>query len=107
MSLLSCFAPKQKNQSKHKTDVEEVNGKPDIPPLSNGAANGTATVTEVPAYKVEPEVTGFDTARGHEQPPATAMAQITKPKSKTSHAGKKFDPSQRFVRDLPKHPEYR
>lgn len=102
MSFLSCFSPKPKEDGKDKGVSEAAASPVEIPPLSNGgAANGFGGAKE---YSPDAELSGFDSAREADPAPVTAMAQIVKPKAKSS---KKADPSQRFVKELPKHPEYR
>lgn len=110
MSLFNCFVPKAKDRPKANVDEEKASGPAaDLSPLSNGGrANGSASLDEVSsAYKVEPHSSGFDSATEADIPPPTAMAQITKPKPKVAYSSRKPDPSLRFVKDLPKHPEYR
>jgi len=81
-----------------------------VPGIPVGSADSDHTDE---LHDTKDDLSGFDTAR--EEPvakhPGTAMAQISTQTSsqKPSRypAAKQHDPSIRFVKELPKHPEYR
>ena len=117
-SFLSCFTPKVKQpqaagdedqpfSDRKAKEAEGAHNLSELPaPTSNGGAPiGTADMAN--GHDVS------DAAREKDQKPQpqpaaakpTVMAELSKPvRTKPT---KRFDPSQRFVRELPCHPEYR
>jgi hypothetical protein len=114
MSFLSCFSskPSSRDSSKQQRVIEaepvyKSAEKVPVIPVGFPDSDHTDDISDP-----KEDLSGFDTAR--EEPLAkhtgTAMAQIstqTTPKTSRYPAAKQHDPSIRFVKELPKHPEYR
>ena len=113
MSFLSCFSSKpSRDASKQQKAVEpesvyKAPSKKQVPVIPVGQSDSDHT-DELTDTK---DLSGFDTAREEPvaKPSATAMVSTQPSQQKPSRypAAKQHDPSIRFVKELPKHPEYR
>ena len=116
-SFLSCLSPKVKQPQAaadedqpftNRKAKEAEGGHDDFSELPAVTSNGGARIGTADVAIGHDALDAGHNQKAQPQPAAakpTVMAELSKPTR--AKPTKRFDPSQRFVRELPSHPEYR